>query len=184
MKWQAVGEWIRDNAGLGAALVGSLITGGVPGAVHAGIALVSSATGTNDPTEAFNVLQADPKSLVKLKELYYENEASIRKHIETIERIKFEDDQASHHETQETIRAGDRAEDRVVRWTRPGHSWLSLIGALAYVFFSVNVDVTVLGLLLALPWAYAGLRQIGKGIDSVTLKSVIPKQKTKVNTIG
>jgi len=33
--------------------------------------------------------------------------------------------------------------------------------------FSQNMpDQTVLGLLLTLPWAYAGLRQVGKGVDS------------------
>ena len=30
MNWTDVGSWIKDNAGTGAALVGSLLTGNVP----------------------------------------------------------------------------------------------------------------------------------------------------------
>ena len=39
MNWSDVGSWLKDNAGTGAALVGSLLTGNVPGAVAAGVAL-------------------------------------------------------------------------------------------------------------------------------------------------
>jgi hypothetical protein len=80
------------------------------------------------------------------------------------------DRQAEHRETQETVRAGDRAEDAFVRRTRPGQSWVSLFAALAYVFASTEIDPTILGLLLTLPWAYAGLRQIGKGVDAMAKK--------------
>ena len=167
MNWSEVGSWIKDNAGTGAALVGSLLTGNVPGAIAAGVALVSGATGTNDPAAALTALQTDPETLVRLKELTYKNEDSIRGHIESMERARLEDLQAEHHETQETVRAGDQADDRLVRWTRPGQSWLSLAAAVAYVFTVDAPDFTLLGLMLTLPWAYAGLRQVGKGIDTV-----------------
>lgn len=166
MNWQRVGEWLKGNAGTGATLIGSLITGNVPGAVAAGVSLVSSATGTNDPSEAIAILQSNPESMVKLKELYYQNEASVRAHIETMHRLELEDAQAEQSQTQDTIRAGDKAEDRFVRWTRPGQSWCSLFAAFTYVGTG-NTDVTILSVLLALPWAYAGLRQIGKGVDSL-----------------
>ncbi|MCB1699707.1 MAG: hypothetical protein KDI14_02555 [Halioglobus sp.] len=167
MDWGDVGKWIKGNAGTGASLVGSLLTGNVPGAVAAGVALVNSATGRSDPGDVLDALQTDPATLVRLKELAYENEASIRKHLEDMTRLQLEDVQREHHETQETIRSGDNAEDKLVRRTRPLQSWLSLLAAIIYVFTVKNVDVTVLGLLLALPWAYAGLRQVGKGIDSI-----------------
>jgi hypothetical protein len=83
-----------------------------------------------------------------------------------MEEARLKDAQAEHHETQETVRAGDRAEDKFVRWTRPGQSWVSLIAAITYAFNSATPNWEVLSLLLALPWAYAGLRQIGKGIDT------------------
>ena len=50
-KWSAVGGWLKDNAGTGAVLVGSILTGNVPAAVAAGAALVSSATGESDPAK-------------------------------------------------------------------------------------------------------------------------------------
>ena len=167
MNWSDVGGWLKDNASEGAALVGSLLSGNVPGAVAAGVALVSSATGSNDPTEVMARLTHDPQTVVRLKELALQEEESVRKHIESMERLRLEDEHAKHHETQETIRAGDRAEDRLVRWTRPLQSWLSLIAALAYVAAAESPDLEVLLVLLALPWTYAGLRQVGKGIDSL-----------------
>lgn len=167
MDWSSIGSWIKDNAGPGAALVGSLLTGNVPGAVAAGVSLVSSATGTDDPAKALQQLQGNPETLVKLKELAYQNEQTIRKHIEEMNRLELEDAQKRHHETQQTIRAGDQAEDAFVRRTRPGQSWVSLFAALAYVFVNDQPDVYILGALLTLPWAYAGLRQVGKGVDSM-----------------
>lgn len=170
MSWNKVGEWLKGNAGTGASLVGSLLTGNVPGAVAAGIALVSSATGTTDAAEALRSLQQDPATVVRLRELAIQDEASIREHIRAMSEMTLKDAQASHETTQKTIQSGDNAEDVVVRRTRPLQSWLSLIGALAYVGYSTvqdkAVEEVVLGLLLTLPWAYAGLRQIGKGIES------------------
>jgi hypothetical protein len=170
MEWSKVGEWIKGNAGTGAALVGSLLTGNVPGAVAAGISLVSGATGTNDPATALQALQTDPTTVVRLKELAIQDEANIREHIRAIEKMRLDDAAAEHHETQETIRNGDNAEDRFVRWTRPGQSWLSLLAAIGYGVTRDNPSLELIALLLALPWAYAGLRQIGKGIDSFKVK--------------
>lgn len=169
MDWSTVGNWIKDNAGTGVTLVGSLLTGNVPGAVAAGASLVSGATGTNDPEKALQQLQGNPDALVKLKELAYRNEESIRRYIEEMERLKLEDAQEKHRITQETVRAGDKAEDSFVRRTRPGQSWVSLFAALAYVFANDQPDVMILGALLTLPWAYAGLRQVGKGVDSMAI---------------
>jgi len=166
MGWKKVGEWVKGNAGTGAALVGSLLTGNAPGAIAAGVALVSSATGSTDPMQALNALQNDPATVVKLRELYYQNEESIRVHLATTMRLELEDAQAEHAQTQETVRAGDVAEDRFVRWTRPGQSWLSLLAAFAYVFETTEPDYAVLGFLLTLPWAYAGLRQVGKTVNA------------------
>ncbi len=170
--WKDVGNWLKGNAGTGAVLVGSLLTGNVPAAVAAGVSLVSSATGTNDPTAVLESLQTDPTTVVRIKELAQQEEQSIRQHVESMARLEMENQQAEHHETQETIRAGDKAEDRFVRWTRPAQSWMSLAAALYYALFAVIPAESVLLLLLTLPWAYAGLRQIGKGVDSfVALKS-------------
>lgn len=167
MNWSDVGEWIKSNAGPGASLIGSLLTGNVPGAIAAGVSMVSGATGHADPAKALESLQTDPATVVRLRELSVQEDASIRDHLRLMEEARLKDAQAEQKETQDTIRAGDRAEDRFVRWTRPGQSWLSLIAAIIYAFASESPNWDVLTLLLALPWAYAGLRQIGKGFDSL-----------------
>lgn len=175
MNWSDVGKWVKDNAGTGAALVGSLLTGNVPGAIAAGVSLVSGATGTDDPAKALAALQNDPQAVIRLRELANQEQDSIRRHIADMERARLEDAQKEHEQTQETIRAGDSAEDAFVRRTRPAQSWVSLLAALVYAFIAEPPDIMVLGALLTLPWAYAGLRQIGKGIDSIS--GVIGKGK-------
>ena len=167
MEWSDVGDWLKSNAGTGAALVGSLLTGNVPGAVAAGVALVGSATGHADPAKALEAFQTDPATVIRLKELAVQEDASIRENVRATEAQRLSDLQAEHEQTQTTIRAGDAAEDPFVRRTRPGQSWISLFAALAYVFTNNAPSVDILMLLLTLPWAYAGLRQIGKGIDSI-----------------
>lgn len=171
MNWSDVGNWLKDNTGAGVALVGSLLTGNVPAAVAAGVSLVGTATGTDDPEQALLRLRGDTAALMRLKELYYENEADVRQHLETMTRLKLEDEQARHRETQTTIRTGDNAEDWFVRRTRPAQSWVSLAAGLWYALMTDAPDVMILGALLTLPWAYAGLRQVGKGIHSFTNKS-------------
>jgi hypothetical protein len=160
--WSGVGNWLKDNAGTGAALVGSLLTGNIPGAVASGVALVTGATGESNPTKVLESLQTDPATMVRLKELAVEEEQNIRKHVEEMTRLEMEDDQKSHVTTQATIQNGDNSDDRLVRWTRPLQSWLSLIFAGFYVLKAEPVSIEILGILLALPLSYAGLRQLGK----------------------
>ena len=163
MNWSDVGDWIKKNAGSGAALVGSLLTGNVPGAVAAGVSLVSGATGTNEPDKAVEQLKSNPDALLKLKKLYFDNEASIRKHVEEMTRLELEDSQKAQEQQQMTIRSGDNAEDVEVRRTRPRQAWFGLCSAVLYVFWAKPVDHTVLGILMALPFGYHGLREFGKG---------------------
>lgn len=164
--WKDVGEWLQRNAGSGAALVGSLLTGNIPGAVAAGVAMVGSATGHATPDLALNSLQSDPASVIRLREIASQDEASIREHIRAMAEIHARNEQAEHEQTQLTIRSGDNAEDIVVRRTRPLQSWASLAAAFAYVAWregsKQDISVEVLMILLTLPWAYAGLRQWGK----------------------
>jgi hypothetical protein len=161
VSWQDVGQWVQANAGAGAALVGSLITGNVPGAVAAGVALVSSATGTNDPAAALLQLQTDPATLVRLKELALQNDASIRSHIEAMTALEMKNAADEHHETQETVRAGDRATGGL-QWVRPIHASLALVAAIVYAFYPATPSFEILAALLSLPLAYSGLRQLGK----------------------
>jgi hypothetical protein len=170
MDWSDVGTWLKDNAGTGAALVGSLLTGNVPGAVAAGVALVTTATGEARPDKALAALQAEPSTMLRLRELAIQEEASIREHIRAMTELQLKDAQAEHEQTQLTIRSGDNAEDKVVRRTRPLQSWASLVAGFAYVFTRPDPSMELTLILFTLPWAYAGLRQVGKGME--TLASV------------
>lgn len=160
MDWNSVGEWIKANAGPGVALVGSLLKGNIPGAIAAGIAMVSSATGTNDPNEALLQLQTDPATMVRLKELAVQDEASIREHIREMTALELTDKQAEHHETQETVRAGDK--EQGIRWVRPSHATASLLAAIYYALRPGEPSIEILAALLTLPFTYAGLREFGK----------------------
>ena len=131
MNWSEVGDWLKNNAGSGAALVGSLLTGNIPGAVAAGVALVSSATGQGDPKKALEALQTDPATVLKLRELAIQEESSIRAHVQTMEEMRLKDLQAEHEQQQLTIRGGDSATDEYVRRTRPlmaRQSWYATMG--------------------------------------------------------
>jgi hypothetical protein len=172
MNWSDVGKWLKENAGTGATLVGSLLTGNVPGAVAAGVALVGSATGTNDPAQALAALQGDPATVLKLRELAVQEEASIREHIRTMEEMRLKDEQAAHEQQQLTIRGGDNAGDEYVRHTRPmmaRQSWYAtmiyIIGfegckALKFFDFGANWDLAMI--LLAPAAAYLGFRSLDK----------------------
>lgn len=182
MQWKEVGGWIKDNAGAGVGLVGSLLTGNIPGAIAAGVSMVSSATGSDDPMEALSILQNDPASVLKLKELYYQNEESVRNHLEQMTKLDLEDKQKEQEQTQLTIRNGDNATDEYVRRTRPkmarqsfwigsgycvimelGHSItltaLDKIGTeITYPLFSNGANWEIAGLLFSGAFAYMGLR--------------------------
>jgi hypothetical protein len=171
MNWNDVGGWLKDNATTGAALVGSLLTGNVPGAVAAGVALVSSATGQTDPGKVLGALQGDPETMLKLRELALKESDSIRQHIQAMEEARLKDAQAEHAEQQETIRGGDQSGDEYVRRTRPMMARQSWYSAVAYVVgfellkaagvqTSASLDLAML--LMAPAGAYLGFRSLDK----------------------
>lgn len=170
-KWSKVGDWLKENAGTGAALVGSLLTQNIPGAFAAGAALVSSATGTDDPTKALEQLQSNPETLLKLKQLTLENEKSIRDHIESIHKLDLEDGQHKHLETQKTIRAGDASLDEKIRMFRPERAKESWVATISYCLACFGVravtgndifDIVMAGLLSSPALGYMGLRTADK----------------------
>jgi hypothetical protein len=171
MDWKDVGGWLKNNAGTGAALVGSLLTGNVPGAVAAGVALVTGATGEADPGKVLERLQTDPATVVRLRELASQDEASIREHIRAMAEMQFVDQQKAHEQQQQTIRTGDTAEDEYVRHTRPKmarQSWYVTAGYVVAFELGKHIDWTPgasleLAALLAAPAAaYLGFRSLDK----------------------
>ena len=172
MSWSKVGDWLKDNAGAGAALVGSLLTGNVPGAVAAGISLVTGATGEATPDKALAALQGDPGTMLKLRELAVQEQDSIRQHIRTLEEMRLKDEQEAHRQQQETIRSGDNAEDQYVRHTRPTMARQSWYVTAAYVVgfeAAKAAALTTIGanwelaMLLGAPAAaYLGFRTVDK----------------------
>jgi hypothetical protein len=180
MNWKDVGDWLKGNAGTGAVLVGSLLTGNIPGAVAAGVSLVSSATGESDPSKALAALQGDPATMIRLRELAIQDEASIREHIRLMEEGRLKDIQAEHEQTQLTIRGGDQAEDEYVRHTRPlmaRQSWYATMGyvltfeALKYLgVFTGGAEVELAMLLVAPAGAYIGFRTLDKRMVTPAVK--------------
>ena len=160
--WKDVGAWLSRNGTEGANLVGSLLTGNLGNAVEAGVKLVSGATYYQTPDQALSTLQNDPQALERLRKMANDNEASIRSHLLEMERIQLQDAQLEQKETQDTIRAGDRADDIFVRSTRPGMAWLGLLGSIAYVILMPSPNEKVFDGLMMLPYIYMGLRTFDK----------------------
>ena len=167
MSWDKVGGWIKDNAGTGASLIGSLLTGNIAGAVSAGVSLVSGATGTDNPELALQELTNNPDAMVKLKEIYYKNEDSVRRHIETIHLADLEDKQKEHETTARVIVEGQKA---ATGWfeknSRPMMAWGSLLFTFWYLGYALIKGVTVsdIGLVVASGgyFAWMGLRSLDK----------------------
>lgn len=167
MSWNDVGNWLKNNATAGASLVGSLLIGNVQGAVAAGVALVSSATGTTDPEQALLSLQNDPTTMIRLRELAIQEEASIREHIREVTALELADKQSEHTTQQHTIQVGDTAEDEYVRRTRPKMARQSYIALIAYcagcfLFYAHSdknlFDLALAGLLSSPALGYIGMR--------------------------
>ena len=178
-RWKEVGNWVKGNAGNGVKLVGALLAGGPPGAIAAAASMVMSATGETEPDDVLLSLQTNPDAVVRLKELAIQQEANLNNHIMEMEKLKLENEQAEHHEAQETIRSGDKAEDKLVKWTRPGMAWVSLIGTGGLISIGI-VDPVLIGITIGPAYAYMGLRQIGKSFGSFTaMKTAISKKVDK-----
>ena len=160
--WKDVGAWLSRNGTEGANLVGSLLTGNLGNAVEAGVKLVSGATYYQTPDQALSTLQNDPQALERLRKMANDNEASIRSHLLEMERIQLQDKQLEQKETQDTIRAGDRADDIFVRSTRPGMAWMGLLGSIAYVTLFPTPNDWVFNGLMMLPYSYMGFRAFDK----------------------
>lgn len=168
MNWSDVGSFLKQNQKGVAGLVGSLLTGNVVGAVSAGASMVAQATGTTDPDQALAELKKNHDAMLRLEEIAAAREAEVNRHLEETLRIElahkeadYIDAQRSHSETQQTIRNGDNAEGGV-KYVRPSHATLSLFAGIYYGLFTDAPDLLILSAFLTLPFAYAGLREIGK----------------------
>lgn len=172
MSWKSVGEWLTKHGGAGAALVGSLVVGNVPGAIAAGVSMISSATGESVPERALEALQHEPGSLLKLRELAAKENDAIREHIRAMEELRLKDEQAAHKEQQDTIRSGDNSNDEYVRHTRPKMARQSWYVTAGYVvafeavktsgLVAVGASWELAMLLMAPAAAYLGFRSFDK----------------------
>ena len=107
----------------------------------------------------------DPAALVELQKLKVEMEKEQTRRQE----LTLQDKQSEQHETQETIRSGDTANDEYVRHTRPlmaRQSWQ--VTAIYVVLFTIlkgfgygdGPDLDMVLLLISPAWAYLGLRTL------------------------
>lgn len=104
-------------------------------------------------------------ALVELERLKIELEKQVTRRQE----LQLSDKQAEHHETQETIRAGDTAQDEYVRRTRPRQARQSFWSGTIYIFvFSIaemlgkgdGPDIYTALILYGLAYSYHGLRSL------------------------
>lgn len=189
MSWSDVGGWLKDNAGNGAALIGSLLTGNVMGAVAAGASMVSGVTGSTDPSEALKRLQADPALIVELEKVKNEREAEVNRHLETITLAELEDVQKEHDTTARVIIEGQKnAEGGFEKNSRPAMAWVSLLATIVYAFYALEnaltIDVLMVSILSGGYIAWMGLRTIdkktlAKGSIPNTLLEKIARSVTK-----
>ncbi len=171
MNWQKVGDFIKDNAGNGAALIGTLLTGGTGPAIAAAISMVSNATGTNDPEKALQALNDNPDLMVKLEEIRLKRATEIDSHIATMELAKLEDKQKEHETTAKLIIEGQKnAEGWFEKNSRPAMAWASLLATITYAFYAKTPDPFVLSLLSSGYLAWMGLRTKDKITASRLLK--------------
>ncbi|KLI66952.1 hypothetical protein VVYB158_15380 [Vibrio vulnificus CladeA-yb158] len=106
-----------------------------------------------------------PEALVDLERVKVEMEKEITRRQE----LALQDKQAEHHETQETIRAGDKAADEYVRQTRPKMARQSFLYMVLYVFLfeglrvnglGVGADIYIALTIGSIAFAYHGLRTV------------------------
>ncbi len=161
MSWDKVGQFLSENVQNGVGLIGSLLTGNVPGAVSAGIAMVSQATGTVDPDMALEQLVNSPDSMLALKRIQLEKRIEINRHIEVMTKAELEDKQKEHTTTQATIQNSDNSEG-LIKWNRPLQAWFMLFVASLYLFKADVVQWEILTVILTIPFSYNGLRSIDK----------------------
>ena len=170
-EWSDVGEYLGKYGGKALKVVSAVATGGAPAGIASVVSMFTEATGETDPGKALEAFKSNPELIVKMEAIESRERQNTLKHHRLMVELELDDKQKAHATTQATIQAGDKADDRLVRWTRPLQSWCSLIIAGVYSM-SETIDIAVLMVWLTLPFAYAGLRQIGKGIDSKTLGKV------------
>ena len=107
-----------------------------------------------------------PEAMIELERIKVELEKQITRRQE----LNLTDRQAEHHETQETVRAGDKATDEYVRHTRPLQARQSFWAGTIYIFgmsltkaFGLTADgpdVVIALTLFALAFSYHGLRSL------------------------
>lgn len=171
MDWQKVGDFIKDNAGNGAALIGTLLTGGTGPAIAAAISMVSNATGTNDPEKALQALNDNPDLMVKLEEIRLKRATEIDSHIAMMELAKLEDKQKEHETTAKLIIEGQKvAEGWFEKNSRPLMAWTSLLSTVAYAFHAATPDPFIISILSSGYLAWMGLRTKDKITASKLLK--------------
>lgn len=96
--------------------------------------IVETVNGAINPADQQRVLeqklaQLPPEQLVQLETL----KVQLQQFQLERDKAQMADQQAAHHEQQETIRNGDNATDEYVRQTRPLMARLSLYSSIAYV---------------------------------------------------
>ena len=151
-------DWLKKLAGYAPDIAAAIASGGTSLAVT-GLRILGNELLDNESATESEVAKAvqgaSPDQMITLTRV--NNEFKLEKL-----RIESQDKQSEHKTTQETIKSGDNSDSVIVRLTRPLHATASLLYCFYYIDTHNTVDVMVVSALLALPFAYSGLRQLGK----------------------
>lgn len=151
-------EWIKKIGQYAPDIAAAVATGGgslaATGLRILGQELLGRESASENDIERA-VSNASPDKLVELQKANNQFKVEMAS-------INAEERKHEHQTTQETIRNGDNSDSKVVRLTRPAQSWVSLFAAIYYGLATESPSFEILALLMTLPLAYAGLRQVGK----------------------
>lgn len=152
-------SWLKKIAGYAPDIALAISTGGTSAIATTAFRIAANVlTGDEDAPLASIKQAAEKATPEQLIALERENN-SFKVQMKTLE---VGDLQAEHSVTQATIKNGDNSDSMVVRCTRPFHATVSLGAAIYYALTVPTPDFMILSALLALPFTYSGLRQIGK----------------------
>ncbi len=164
-------DWLKKLAGYAPDIAAAVMTGGTSLAVT-GLRILGKELLGNEAATESDVAQAiqgaTPEQLVELQRVNNEFKLEVL-------RAQNQDKQSEHETTQKTIMNGDNSDSVIVKLTRPLHATASLGYCFYYIQTKDTVDVMIVSALLALPFAYSGLRQLGKWKTAQSLTQISKK---------
>lgn len=167
-------SWIKKIAGYAPDIALAIATGGTSAIATTALRIAAKELTGDEHAPLAAIKQAAENATPEQLILLERENNSFKVQMKSLE---IGDKQSEHSVTQSTIKNGDNSDSLIVRCTRPFHATLSLFAAIYYALTAQAPDVMVLSALLALPFTYSGLRQMGKWKTTDSLAKLGAKNK-------